>query len=44
MERGAVKRDKDERNEEGKGGNHADKEDSDEFIVVEETPIISIVY
>ena len=44
MERGAVKGDKDEWDEEGEGGNHADEEDSDEFIVVEESPIRIIVY
>ena len=44
MERGAVKGDEDERDEEGEGCNYADEEDSDEFVVVEETPVRSIVY
>ena len=44
MERGAVKGDKDERDEEGKGSNYADKKDGDEFVVMEETPIRIIVY
>lgn len=44
MEGGAVKGDKDERDEEGEGGNHADKKDSDEFEVVEEAPVRIMVY
>ena len=44
MEIGAVKGYKDERDEEGEGGNYADKKDGDEFVVVEEAPIKIIVY
>ena len=39
MEGGAVKGDKDERDEEREGSNYADKKDSDEFEVVEEAPV-----
>ena len=39
MEGGAVKGDKDKRDEEGERCNYADKKDSNEFEVVEEAPI-----